>query len=125
MATARKTDKTPNFETALQKLEAIVKKLEEEEIPLEASLQYFEEGQALVRACEIRLREAENRINMLLETAAGEIAEEPFAADGQNETDEGDNDKDEGEDDDDDPETGGPAPSASPKINDDPDDLPF
>lgn len=67
-----------NFEKSLKQLESIVKKLEQEEVPLETSIKLFEEGQALVRACERQLRAAENRIRQLTETPAGEVAETEF-----------------------------------------------
>lgn len=67
-----------NFEKSLKQLESIVKKLEQEEVPLETSIKLFEEGQALVRACERQLRAAENRIRQLTETPAGEVAETAF-----------------------------------------------
>ena len=68
-----------NFEDSLQKLEAIVKRLEEEEIPLETSLKLFAEGQTLARACERQLKAAENQIRQLLEKDSGEIEEAEFA----------------------------------------------
>lgn len=71
--------KPPAFEQSLAKLEEIVRKLEEEETPLEPSLKLFEEGQALVRTCEKQLRDAENRIRELMEQADGSVGDAPFA----------------------------------------------
>jgi exodeoxyribonuclease VII small subunit len=76
----RKRNET-SFEDSLQKLEAIVKRLEEEEIPLESSLKLFAEGQMLARACEEQLKAAENQIRMLLEKNSGEIEETDFNTD--------------------------------------------
>lgn len=70
-----------NFEESLQKLEAIVKRLEEEEIPLESSLKLFAEGQTLARACEEQLKAADNQIRQLLEKNSGEIEEAEFSDD--------------------------------------------
>ena len=62
------TDPTiKDFETALTELDAIVKKLEEGDIPLEQSLQLFERGVQLSRFCHARLEEAERRIEILNE----------------------------------------------------------
>ena len=56
-----------DFETALTELDAIVKKLEDGDIPLEQSLQLFERGVQLSRFCHARLEEAERRIEILNE----------------------------------------------------------
>ncbi len=77
MAKARRNSDTMNFDTALQQLESIVKRLEEEEIPLEESLKLFSDGQILARACEAQLKGAENQIRQLLEDG-GTIQEAPL-----------------------------------------------
>lgn len=77
-------------------LEAIVKRLEEEEIPLESALKLFAEGQTLARACEEQLRAAENEVRKLLEKADGAIEEAPLDT---AEPDDDDNDGNEDEDD--------------------------
>ena len=56
-----------DFEAALTELDAIVKKLEDGDIPLEQSLQLFERGVQLSRFCHARLEEAERRIEILNE----------------------------------------------------------
>ena len=62
------TDPTiKDFEAALTELDAIVKKLEDGDIPLEQSLQLFERGVQLSRFCHARLEEAERRIEILNE----------------------------------------------------------
>lgn len=73
-----KGDPALDFEKAIARLEEIVRKLEEEEISLEASLALYEEGLKLQRACESRLQEADNRIKKLVENAGGMIEEEDF-----------------------------------------------
>lgn len=78
MAQRKRPGSDMNFESSLQKLEAIVKRLEEEEIPLETSLTLFAEGQSLARACEEQLRAAENQIRQLLEKPSGKIEEVEF-----------------------------------------------
>lgn len=56
-----------DFESALAELEAIVKELEDGQLPLEASLQRFERGIRLSRFCHTRLEDAERRIEVLTE----------------------------------------------------------
>jgi exodeoxyribonuclease VII small subunit len=56
-----------DFEAALTELDAIVKKLEDGDVPLEQSLQLFERGVQLSRFCHARLEEAERRIEILNE----------------------------------------------------------
>jgi exodeoxyribonuclease VII small subunit len=63
---------TPSFEQALQQLEQIVQKLEKGELPLEDSLQLYEDGIRLSRLCHAKLEEAEGRIEVLLKDARGE-----------------------------------------------------
>jgi exodeoxyribonuclease VII small subunit len=54
------------FEKALDRLEGIVKKMEEGDMPLEESLAAFEEGIRLSRFCAEKLDEAERKVNVLL-----------------------------------------------------------
>jgi exodeoxyribonuclease VII small subunit len=54
-----------DFEAALGELEGIVKKLEEGDLTLEASLALYERGVELSRFCHARLADAEKRIEVL------------------------------------------------------------
>jgi exodeoxyribonuclease VII small subunit len=56
-----------DFEAAIGELEGIVKKLEEGDLALEASLKLYERGVHLSRFCHARLEEAERRIEVLSE----------------------------------------------------------
>ena len=56
-----------DFEAALTELDAIVKKLEDGDVPLEQSLQLFERGVQLSRFCHSKLEEAERRVEILNE----------------------------------------------------------
>jgi exodeoxyribonuclease VII small subunit len=67
------------FEQALKRLEEIVEALETEDLDLDKSLQFFEEGVALSRHCNQQLQAAEKRIDILLTQADGTLAAEPFA----------------------------------------------
>jgi exodeoxyribonuclease VII small subunit len=66
------------FESALDKLEEIVKKLEEGDLPLDDSLKMFEEGVRLARFCGSRLDVAERRIEILMKNEAGKVEPVPF-----------------------------------------------
>ena len=69
-----------DFEKALNRLSTIVSSLEKGDLPLEESLQLFEEGVRLSRYCSDRLEEAERRIDVLVKGKGGKITEEPFEA---------------------------------------------
>jgi len=66
------------FEKAFQQLEAISKRLETEELPLDESLHLFEEGIRLSRFCHQRLEEVEKKIELILADAKGQPRVEPF-----------------------------------------------
>lgn len=55
-----------SFEDYFKKLQDIVKKLEKEELSLEDSLHYFEEGLQLFYKCQEILDKIESRIEVLL-----------------------------------------------------------
>jgi exodeoxyribonuclease VII small subunit len=78
MSRAKKGSKETGFEAALERLEGIVKHLEEGDLPLEESLRLFEEGVALTRQCSARLEEAQRRIEILTEGAEGRMERLPF-----------------------------------------------
>ena len=60
-----------NFEAQLASLERIVRELERGDLPLERSLELFEQGVRLSRQCQERLGEAERRIEVLLQDNDG------------------------------------------------------
>ena len=70
-----------NFETSLEELERIVRELERGDLPLEKSLELFEQGVKLSRACQERLNEAERRIEILTRDNQGRPAVRPFDMD--------------------------------------------
>ncbi len=55
-----------DFEKKLKRLEDIVVKMEKGDLPLEESLQLFEEGVKLSRECHKRLNEAESQVKVLM-----------------------------------------------------------
>lgn len=58
----------PSFEEALEKLEAIVEKLNDEEITLEKSVELYEEGLKLSKICSETLENASLRIEQIDQT---------------------------------------------------------
>jgi exodeoxyribonuclease VII small subunit len=67
-----------DFEAALKELEQIVERLEAGDLPLEQSLELFEQGVRLSRDCQRRLDEAERRVEILLKDEAGGYTPSPF-----------------------------------------------
>ncbi len=66
------------FESSLEQLELIVRELEQGELPLERSLELFEQGVKLSRECQERLSQAERRIEILMRDNQGRPAVRPF-----------------------------------------------
>lgn len=67
------------FETAMNRLEEIVRAMEQGDLALEVSLQLFEEGTALVQRCNELLGNAELKIAQLMKGADGAPVELEFA----------------------------------------------
>lgn len=59
-------------------MDAIVRQLEDVDLPLEKALQLYEEGMKLSEVCQKQLQEAEGRIQVLMKRAGGKIVPEPF-----------------------------------------------
>jgi exodeoxyribonuclease VII small subunit len=66
----------PDFEAAMRDLEALVERLERGDLPLEESLEAFERGVMLTRACQTALKEAEQKVEILLKKAGGPAVED-------------------------------------------------
>jgi len=71
-------EKKETFEESLGALEKIVAQLEEGDLPLEKSLELFEEGVRLSKKCQQRLEQAERRIELLVKDSDGEPVLEEF-----------------------------------------------
>ncbi len=70
--TAKKKDTEGlTFEESLRRLEEIVEKLEQGNVPLEESIKLYEEGLALSKSCARRLTQAELTIKRLEKDTAG------------------------------------------------------
>ncbi len=61
-----KKPKMPDFEAALTELEQIVATMEQGQLSLEESLRQFERGVFLTRNCQQALRDAEQKVQILL-----------------------------------------------------------
>ena len=66
------------FEKALEELQAVVTSLEEGKVGLDESLGLFERGMELVRLCNTRLDEAEQRVLAVRTAPDGALEEAPF-----------------------------------------------
>ena len=71
--------KNMKFEEAMQLLEDIVRKLESGNLSLDESLSAFEEAVGLVKLCNEKLEDAEQKVRILTASASGEITDMPFA----------------------------------------------
>lgn len=64
------------FEAAMQRLEEIVRLLESGNAPLDTSLALFEEGVGLVKLCNSKLDNAEQKVKILVSGGDGELTEQ-------------------------------------------------
>ncbi|NNC77140.1 MAG: exodeoxyribonuclease VII small subunit [Woeseiaceae bacterium] len=69
-----------DLEKSLAQLEGLVKELESGDLPLEKAMQKFEQGVKLTRNCQSALKEAEQRVEVLLKSAGGDEALANFDA---------------------------------------------
>ena len=67
----KNNEQSRTFEASLEALEQIVRELEQGDLPLEKSLELFEQGIRLSRECQERLSQAERRIEILLKDNQG------------------------------------------------------
>ena len=72
MAAAKKFD----LEKSLANLEELVEELESGDLPLETAMKKFEEGIKLTRGCQAALKEAEQKVQILLKSAGDEDLED-------------------------------------------------
>ena len=73
------------YEQQLQQLETLIEQLENGDLSLDQTLAAYEQGVALIRACQQQLEQAEQRIQLLAHDANGEETLVPFVdpGDGQ------------------------------------------
>jgi exodeoxyribonuclease VII small subunit len=75
---AEKDEKALSFEAGLERLEQIVKALEQGDLSLDRSLELFEEGMKLSGICRQQLEQAENKVEILVRKNDGKVVAEPF-----------------------------------------------
>lgn len=81
-ATEPVAEPAADFERSLAELEAIVDKLEQGDLSLDDSLRHFERGVQLTRACQGALKQAEQKVEILLRrSGADDFATAPFDSD--------------------------------------------
>lgn len=67
------------FEDAMKRLETIVDAMESDELPLEQLLARYEEGMKLARVCQVKIADAELKIQQLEKNAQGVLTLKPAA----------------------------------------------
>jgi exodeoxyribonuclease VII small subunit len=67
------TESPLSFETAYQRLEEILEKMNSGKVALEDSLKLYEEADRLIQRCSKQLTEAEKKIEMLSKGREGEL----------------------------------------------------
>ena len=75
------TKKNINLEKSLADLEALVEELETGDLPLDKAMKKFEEGIKLTRGCQVALKEAEQKVEILLKSTGGDESLQEFDAD--------------------------------------------
>ncbi len=75
------SEKSKSFEQSMQRLDEIVKKMEQGDLPLEQALALFSEGTELVKNCSAMLDHAELEVVKLMKTADGTPAETEYTRD--------------------------------------------
>ena len=78
----KKNDAPASFETALNELEQIVNRLESGDLPLEDALNGFERGVQLARQGQVKLQQAEQRVQILLSDSEDAVPT-PFTPDAE------------------------------------------
>ena len=76
--TAMSDKKTLNLEKSLAELEELVEELERGDLPLDKAMKKFEQGIKLTRSCQTALKDAEQKVEILLQSAGGEESLQDF-----------------------------------------------
>src|SRR5689334_25268902 len=69
-----------NFEGAMDRLEKIVEQMESGKLPLEDLIVRYEEGMRLVKTCQERLANAEQKIEIITRDSTGKAVVQQFEA---------------------------------------------
>ena len=70
---AKKGQSEKRFESALEELESVIEQLESGELSLEDSLTAFEKGVGLVKYCNQKLNEVEQKVELLTKDKEGKL----------------------------------------------------
>jgi exodeoxyribonuclease VII small subunit len=75
--------KKKSFENAMDELEEVVRKLEQGEMSLDESLQYFQKGMVLTKELHQKLDDVEKKIALIMENEDGTLRIEEFNIKGE------------------------------------------
>lgn len=75
------SEQSKSFEQSIDRLDAIVRSLEQGNVPLEQALKLFQEGTGLVRSCDEMLTKAELEVVKLMKGADGAPVETEYVRD--------------------------------------------
>ncbi|MCF7806002.1 MAG: exodeoxyribonuclease VII small subunit [Candidatus Marinimicrobia bacterium] len=67
-----------SLESALERLEEIVARMDSEDVELEESIELFQEGMQLTKFCRAQISEAEQKVQQVVEDADGNLTLEEF-----------------------------------------------
>ena len=76
------SNKNFNLERSLADLESLVEELESGDLPLDKAMKKFEQGIKLTRSCQTALKDAEQKVDVLLKSAGGEESLQDFDSGG-------------------------------------------
>jgi exodeoxyribonuclease VII small subunit len=71
--TKKTSQESPTYEQAVARLEQIVDEMNSGNLPLDAALKLYEEGDQLLRFCSNALSQAQNKIEVLVKDRQGEL----------------------------------------------------
>ncbi|MBC2607466.1 exodeoxyribonuclease VII small subunit [Pelagicoccus albus] len=63
--TTKKKETIASFEEGLEKLEKLVSEMEDSKLPLDKLITHYETGNKLLAQCDLKLKEAEKKIEIL------------------------------------------------------------
>jgi exodeoxyribonuclease VII small subunit len=75
---SKQRETEPNFEGAMERLETIVEQMESGKLPLEDLIVRYEQGMNLVKICQERLANAEQKIEIIARNSAGKAVVKEF-----------------------------------------------
>ena len=67
------TKRSPSFREEVERLEAIVRSLEDEDLELDTALELFEEGVARLKSARALLRQGELKVKTVLQNSDGTL----------------------------------------------------